>query len=68
MGYFNYHAKAKRLIKQGELTHYKIVENYHNISPCMLLFFKSYPPMPIREYRFQEYLDIIDCFYNKNYK
>ena len=60
MGYFNYHAKVKKLISQGELCCYEIVESYHNIAPCMILFFKSHPPMPIREHRFQEYLDIIN--------
>lgn len=59
MAYFNYHAKVKKLISQGELVYYEIVENYHNISPCMILYFKNNPPMPIREHRFQEYFDII---------
>ena len=58
--YFNYHAKAKRLIKEGELIDYKIVDNYNNISPCLLLIFKNHKPMPIRKHRFNEYFEIFE--------
>lgn len=56
MGYFNYHAKAKNLIKEGHLIGYEIVKEYHKISPALLLFFDSGLIMPIREHRFNEYL------------
>ena len=59
MGYFNYHAKAKRLIKEGTLVCYKIVDNYNGIKPAMVLFFKNNRPIPIREHRWKEYLEII---------
>ena len=58
--YFNYHAKAKNLIKQGELIDYKILDSYHNISPCLLLIFKNHKPIPIREHRFNEYFEIFE--------
>lgn len=58
--YFNYHAKIKKLINQGELVKFEIVENYHGIKPAMILHFKNNPPMPVREYRFEEYLNIIE--------
>ena len=60
MRYFNYHAKVKKLISHGELISFEIVEKYHNISPCMILYFKNHPPMPIREHHFQEYLNFIN--------
>ena len=58
--YFNYHAKAKRLIKEGNLVEIKFVEKHNNICPAMVLYFKNNPPMPIREHKWQEYLDFIE--------
>jgi len=57
MSYFNYHAKIKKLIKENQLFKIVLMSKYNNISPCMLLIFKSNRPMPIREYRWQEYFD-----------
>ena len=59
MPYFNYHAKAKNLIKAGCLIEYKIFENYNGIAPAMVLFFTNHKPMPIREYKWPEYLLLI---------
>ena len=57
--YFNYHVKAKNLIKNGKLIDYKIVEKYNNISPALLLIFDELI-MPIRQHRWQEYFDLIE--------
>ena len=57
--YFNYHAKAKNLIKNGKLIDYKIVEKYNNISPALLLIFDELI-MPKRQHRWQEYFDLIE--------
>ena len=57
--YYNYHAKAKQLIAGGHLVDYKIVEMWNNISPALVLWFDNHKPMPIREYRWNEYWDII---------
>lgn len=59
--YFNYHATAKRLIAEGRLTDYRIVEQYHGIAPALLLFFDDpkRPVMPIRESHWEEYLPLI---------
>ena len=62
--YFNYHAKVKSLIKSGELIKFEFVENYNGIKPAMVLYFKNHSPMPIREYRFEEYLKFIKDFSN----
>ncbi|MBE5750354.1 MAG: thermostable hemolysin delta-VPH [Clostridiales bacterium] len=61
MPYFNYHATAKTLIKKGKLLGYYFTEKYNAISPALVLLFddKTHPVMPIREYRFSEYLDIL---------
>lgn len=59
MSYFNYHAKAKKLIAEGHLIHYEIVDNWNGISPALVLYFDNNRPMPVREHRFEEYLKIL---------
>lgn len=59
MGYFNYHAKAKKLISDGHLVKFEIVPKWNSISPALVLYFDNNKPMPIREYRFDEYLKIL---------
>lgn len=62
MAYFNYHAKAKKLIKDGKLISYYFTENYNGIKPALVLVFDDifHPYMPIREHRWQEYLQILN--------
>ncbi len=60
MKYFNYHAKAKNLIKQGQLIEYKFCKKYNSISPALVLYFKDYKPMPIRQYRWGEYFSLLN--------
>ena len=57
--YFNYHAKVKRLIKEKKAIGYEFLESYHNISPCLLIYFKDERPMPIRDSHFDEYLKLL---------
>lgn len=57
--FFNYHAKVKRLIKEGKATGYEFLKSYHNISPCLLIYFQDEKPMPIREDHFDEYLKLL---------
>ena len=54
--YFNYHAKAMRLIRQGHCTHFELVERWNQIAPALVLYFDNEPPMPIREERWADYL------------
>lgn len=59
--YFDYHKQAKKMIKDGKLICWYFTERHNNISPALVLVFaddKHYK-MPIREYRWQEYLDIL---------
>ena len=62
MAYFNYHATAKRLIREGKLRGYVVVEKYKNISHALLLFFDDarHPVMPIREHRWEEYVGFLN--------
>lgn len=54
--YYNYHARAKALISEGHLIRMEIVERWGAISPALVLYFDNHRPMPIREYRWDEYL------------
>ncbi|OCG19654.1 thermostable hemolysin delta-VPH [Gilliamella sp. HK2] len=60
MSYFNYHAKAKKLIKNGDLVRYEFVDDWNGIKPALVLYFKNANPMPIREYRWDEYLPLLN--------
>ena len=62
MTYFNYHAKAKKLILEGKLLSFEIVDEYNKISPALLLYFNDpvHPVMPIRKERWEEYFKIIE--------
>lgn len=55
--YYNYHAKAQNLIKEGHLVKMEIVDRWNNISPALVLYFDNHRPMPIRKYRWEEYIN-----------
>lgn len=57
--YFNYHAKAIKLINEGKLIKYEIVDKWNNISPALVLFFSNHIPMPIRKEKWDIYLRLI---------
>ena len=56
MTYFNYHAKAKNLIKNGHCIAATVFSTYHHIRPALVLYFNNNKPIPIREYMWQDYL------------
>lgn len=57
--YYHYHAQAKRLILEGHLTHYAIMDRWNHIAPALVLYFDNHRPMPIREERWSEYLRLM---------
>lgn len=59
MRYYNYHAQIKKLILSGRLTGYKFVDDYNGIKPALVLYFIDHRPMPVRSYRWEEYLPYI---------
>ena len=68
MTYFNYHATAKKLIKEGKLLGYYIVERYNKISPALILVFNDskHHIMPIRKHRFEEYFELLKNTHQDN--
>ena len=59
MAYFNYHAKAKRLIKDGFLIGYEFVNEHNNVRPALILYFHNNKPIPIKQHYWKEYLSLI---------
>ena len=59
MTYYNFHAIAKRLIKEGHCLIASIFSSYHNIRPALVFYFDNHKPMPIREYMWKDYLPLI---------
>ncbi len=62
MSYYNYHAMAKNLIKSGNCFSATIFQTYHHISPALVLYFNNHKPIPVRQYRWQEYLPLLSLF------
>ena len=57
---YPYHNKIKQRIKNNELVGYEYVTKYKSIGPCLLLYFSTEPTIrPIREYRFEEYEEVL---------
>ncbi len=67
MGYFNYHATAKKLIKEGKLKDFFFTKKHNSVSPALVLLFddKAHPVMPIREHRWTEYLVLIELYHRR---
>ena len=60
MTYFNYHAKAKKLILNGSCISASIFSNYHNIKPALVLYFENNIPIPVRDYMWKEYFALLN--------
>lgn len=57
--YYNYHARAKALIKNGNCIGATIFDRYHHIYPALVLYFDNHKPIPIREYMWDDYLPLL---------
>ncbi len=57
MAYFNYHAKAQKLIEENHCTLAVFQKEYHGIRPVMILYFDNNIPMPIREHSWHRYIN-----------
>lgn len=59
MAYYNYHAMAKRLINTNHCIGASLFSSYHHIYPALVLYFDNHKPIPIREYMWEDYLDLL---------
>ena len=62
MAYFDYHAKVKKLVREGQLTSYYFDKQYNKIGFALVLVLNE-KKYPIREDKFEEYFDLIGKFY-----
>lgn len=62
MGYFNYHAKAKNLIRNKHCIKAEIVLKYNQVCPALVLYFDCNIAMPIRQHRWGEYFELLKQF------
>ena len=46
--------------------YYKIVDKWNSVSPALVLFFNNHKPMPIRNYKWEEYFNILKEINFKN--
>ena len=62
MGYFNYHALVKKMIDDGKLKTWYIVDSYKDISPALILVFDDpkRPIIPIRRHMWDKYFEMLD--------
>ncbi len=59
MVYYNYHARAKKLIGTGHIMGASVFKEYHHIYPALVLYFDNHKPIPIREYMWHDYLPLL---------
>ena len=61
MAYFSYHATAKKLIREGKLSHFYFTPCHNHIRPALVLVFRDemHPVMPIRQCHWEEYLPLL---------
>ena len=60
MGYYSYHNKIISKIKKGELIKFEFVDEYHGITPCLLLYFNDGKIFPVRDYMFDDYIKLLN--------
>ena len=59
--YYDYHAVAKKRIREGHLIAARRMDAWGGIKKPLVLFFDDHRPMPIREERIPEYAELISA-------
>lgn len=59
MPYYNYHATAINLIKSNHCLKAEIKNKHNKISPALVLYFDNHKPMPIRDYKWNNYFFLL---------
>ena len=62
MGFYNYHAVATNLIKNGHCVNATFKQKHNAISPALVLYFDNHKPMPIRQESFEKYLILLKTY------
>lgn len=64
MGYFNYHTQLQQKIKDIGILKAEFMDEYNGISPCLLIYLNDGSKYPIREHKFDTYIDLINNLYS----
>ncbi len=59
MSYYSYHKNAQKLVKENHLLDAIVYKKYKSISPALVLYFDNHKPMPIRDYKFKDYIEFL---------
>lgn len=59
MGYFNYHSNLQQKIKEIGIAKAQFMDEYHGISPALVLYLNDGSVYPIREHMFETYINLI---------
>ena len=60
MGYFNYHSKLQQKIKEIGVKKAEFCDEYHGISPALLIYLNDGSVYPVREHMFDTYVKLIN--------
>lgn len=60
MSYYSYHSMAKKLISDGHLLKYEIVDDWNGIKPALVFYFDNHRPMPVRDKKWDEYWEMLN--------
>lgn len=60
MKYYNYHGIIRKKLLEGMLIKYEILEAYNKVKPALVIYFEDGTAYPIREYRWHEYLPVLE--------
>ncbi len=60
MGYYNYHTKLQQKIKEIGIAKAEFLDEYHGISPALLIYLNDGSTYPVREHMFDTYINLIN--------
>ena len=52
--------KAHQLKAGGHLIKFEILPKWNKIEPALVLCFDNHKPMPIREYKWDDYMEVLN--------
>ena len=60
MSYYNYHSKLQAKIKDVGVAKAEFQDEYHGISPVLLIHLNDGSVYPVREHMFDTYINLIN--------
>ena len=60
MGYYNYHTILQQKIKETGIAKAIFFDEYHGISPALVIYLNDGSAYPVREHMFDVYINLIN--------